>query len=187
MAPTGRSPVTDFETAFADELAAVPDDHFDRSRFVPAVGPLDADVMLVGEAPGAQEVEQGEPFVGQAGRQLDRALDDVGVERDALYITNLVKVRPPDNRTPRRGEIDAWRPVLEAEIARVDPGVVVPLGTTATRALLDTDEGITAVHGRRFERFGRVVVPAYHPAAGLYDESKLSAFEADLRAAFDAA
>jgi DNA polymerase len=177
----------EFEAEFGDALAAVPDEHVDRSRFVPGVGPLDADVVLVGEAPGETEVTEGEPFVGRAGSELDRALEAAGVDRSTVYVTNLVKVRPPENRTPHVAEIDAWRPVLEAELERVDPAVVVPLGTTATRALLDTDEGITDLHGRRFERDGRTVVPAFHPAATLYDRSKTDAFEADVRAAFDAA
>lgn len=179
--------VTDFEDAFADALDRVPDEQFDRSRFVPGVGPLDAAVVLVGEAPGATEVEEGEPFVGQAGGRLDAALEAADVDRADVYVTNLVKVRPPENRTPHVAEIDAWRPVLEAELDRIDPAVVVPLGTTATRALLDVDEGITAVHGRQFDRDGRLVVPAYHPAALLYDPEKRADFEADLRAALEAA
>lgn len=179
--------MSDFEERFEEALAEVPDEHVDRSRFVPGVGPLDADVVLVGEAPGETEVREGEPFVGRAGSRLDRALEAAGVDRSKVYITNLVKVRPPENRTPHVAEIDAWRPVLDAELERISPAVVVPLGTTATRALLDTDEGITDLHGRRFERDGRTIVPAYHPAASLYDRSKGDAFEADIRAAFEAA
>lgn len=177
----------DFTRAFADALAEVPREHVDESRFVPGVGPFDAPVALVGEAPGADEVAAGRPFVGQAGTRLDEALAALDVDREALYVTNLVKVRPPDNRTPTAGEVRAWRPVLDAELERVSPAVVVPLGTTASRTILGTDDGVTAVHGRRFERDGRVVVPAFHPAAQLYDPSKADAFEADLRAAFDAA
>jgi len=177
----------DFEREFADVLDDVPDEQFDRSRFVPGVGPLDADVVLVGEAPGGREVEEGEPFVGRAGSRLDRALESIGVDRGSLYITNVVKVRPPENRTPHVAEVEAWWPVLEAELDRVDPRVVVPLGTTATRQLLDVEEGITDVHGERFERDGRLVVPVYHPAATLYDRSKDDAFEADLRSVFESA
>ncbi|WP_435346355.1 uracil-DNA glycosylase [Haloarchaeobius sp. HRN-SO-5] len=177
--------MTDFETRFESELAAVPDEHVDRDRFVPGVGPFDADVMLVGEAPGETEVEEGEPFVGRAGGLLDSTLNKLGVDRASLYLTNVVKVRPPENRTPRVAEIEAWLPVLDAEIEAVDPVVVVSLGATATRALLDTDETMESVHGRRFERDGRTVVPAYHPAAYFYDRSKRAAFEADLESAFD--
>lgn len=177
---------SEFEDRFADELVEVPAEHFDRARFVPGVGSTDAEVAFVGEAPGATEVEEGEPFVGRAGAELDGVLADLGVDRSTVYVTNLVKVRPPENRTPRAAEIAAWRSVLEAELACVSPSVLVPLGTTATRELLDTDEGITDVHGRRFDRDGRTIVPAFHPAASLYDRSKRDAFESDVRAAFEA-
>jgi DNA polymerase len=173
----------DFQTEFEASMAAVPDKYVDMERFVPGSGPLDAPVMLVGEAPGRTEVEESEPFVGQAGETLDRVLDELDVDRRSLYITNVVKVRPPENRTPYVGEIDAWMRVLEAEIARVDPEVIVTLGNTATKALLDTSDGVGAVHGRRFERDGRTVVPTYHPAALFYDRSKRDTLLEDLRTA----
>ena len=171
-----------FETEFEAALAAVPEEQFDRSQFVPSVGPLDADVMLVGEAPGADEVEQGEPFVGQAGEQLDRILEEVGIGRRDLYITNLVKVRPPENRDPHREEIEAWRGVLEAEIERVDPDVIVPMGSFAARELLDTDETITDLRGESRTVEGREVIPTFHPAAALYDRDKVSTLEEDFAA-----
>lgn len=177
----------DFEAVFADALEEVPDDQFDPERFVPGVGPLAADVMLVGEAPGGQEVAEGEPFVGQAGHQLDRALESIDHDRGDLYITNLVKVRPPKNRDPHVDEIEAWWPVLEAEIERVDPSVLVPLGSFPTAEILDVDETITDLHGQPFERAERRVVPSFHPAAALYDRSKVEAIESDLSAAFDLA
>ncbi|WP_222918502.1 uracil-DNA glycosylase [Natrinema sp. SYSU A 869] len=182
-------PSTDweFKTVFADALEAVPDDQFDPDRFVPGIGPLSADVMLIGEAPGKQEVNQGEPFVGQAGQQLDRALEAIGYDRRDLYITNLVKVRPPENRDPHVDEIEAWWPVLEAEIERVDPAVLVPLGSFATDELLETGETITDLHGREFEREGRTVVPAFHPAAALYDRSKVDTVKSDLGTALELA
>ncbi|MFB6076941.1 MAG: uracil-DNA glycosylase [Candidatus Nanohaloarchaea archaeon] len=174
----------DFRSEFADALDEVPDAFMDGDRFVPATGRLDADVVLVGEAPGANEVEQGEPFVGRAGEQLDRILEDAGIDRDEIYITNLVKVRPPDNRDPHRDEIEAWRPVLEAEIARVDPETVVPLGNFASRELLDTTKGISQIHGRQYTVDGRTIMPTYHPAATLYDRDKTSDLVHDLLAAF---
>ncbi|ELY67804.1 uracil-DNA glycosylase [Natrinema versiforme] len=182
-------PATDweFETVFADALEAVPDDQFDPERFVPGVGPVSADVMLVGEAPGGQEVTQGEPFVGQAGSQLDRALESIGADRRDCYVTNLVKVRPPENRDPHVDEIEAWWPVLNAEIERVDPTVLVPMGSFATAEILDTDETITDLHGEEFEDDGRIVVPSFHPAAALYDRSKVDAIESDLSAALELA
>lgn len=175
--------MTAFDEAFADALAAVPDEQFDRERFVPGAGSFDAEVMLVGEAPGGDEVAQGEPFVGQAGKQLNRVLEDVSVDRGDLYVTNLVKVRPPRNRDPYVDEVDTWRPVLDAEIDRVDPDVLVPLGSFAAREILDTDETITDLRGREFERDGRTVRPTFHPAAALYDRSKLPTITADFRAA----
>ena len=177
----------EFETEFADVLESVPDEHYDRERFVPGVGPLSADVLLVGEAPGGQEVKQGEPFVGQAGKQLDRALESIGYDRRDLYITNLVKVRPPENRDPHVDEIEAWRPVLEAEIERVDPTVLVPMGSFAATEILDTDETITDLHGQEFREEGRLVMPSFHPAAALYDRSKVDAIESDLAAALERA
>ncbi|WP_254767645.1 uracil-DNA glycosylase [Salinilacihabitans rarus] len=176
-----------FDDVFADALASVPEEHRDPERFVPGVGPLSAAVMLVGEAPGGQEVAQGEPFVGRAGEQLDRALAAIGRDRGDLYVTNLVKVRPPENRDPHVAEIAAWRPVLDAEIERVDPAVLVPLGSFATDAILDVDGTITDLHGREVEREGRLVVPSFHPAAALYDRSKVEAIESALAAAFEAA
>lgn len=157
--------------------------YYDKERFVPAVGPEDADVMLVGEAPGAQEVEEGEPFVGRAGEELDKMLRKIGTEREDLYITNLVKVRPPDNRDPKTGEIEAWEPLLEKEIQKVDPDIIVPLGNFASRQLLDTRKGISSIHGRIFSREGRKIMPAFHPAAVLYDRSKEPELEKDLRKA----
>lgn len=175
----------EFEAEFADVLAAVPDEHFDHDRFVPGVGPLAARVLVVGESPGGREVEQGEPFVGQAGSQLDRALESIGRDRRDLYLTNLVKVRPPENRDPHVAEIEAWWPVLAAEMDRVDPDVLVPLGSFATDRLLDADAAISDVHGEAFDVDGRTAVPAYHPAAALYDRSKVGELEADLAAAFE--
>lgn len=170
----------DFETAFEEEIAAVPDDQFDRSRFVAGVGPLAADILLIGEAPGEREVARGEPFVGPAGERLDEVLAEVGLDRRDLYITNLVKVRPPENRDPRRGEIDAWRPLLDAELDRVDPAIVVALGTFATRELLGTDAPLNEVHGEIHEVDGRRILPTYHPAATFYGNDAKRALRDDL-------
>ena len=176
----------EFNDVFADALDAVPDDQFDESQFVPGAGPLDADVMLVGEAPGANEVEEGAPFVGNAGRRLDSILADLGVDRDALYLTNVVKVRPPENRDPYVDEVEAWRPVLDAELDRIDPDAVIALGSFAARELLDVDDPISDLRGDAYDRDGYTVYPTFHPAATFYDESKRADIESDLRAAFDA-
>lgn len=173
----------DFETEFEDALTNVPEEQYDRARFVPGSGPLDAEIVLVGEAPGEQEVEQNEPFVGPAGTRLRSMLNDVGLEGVEPYITNLVKIRPPENRNPHREEIDAWKPLLDAELERVDSAVVVPLGTFASRELLDTEQTISVLRGEVYEQNARLVVPTYHPAASFYNESTLDAIAEDLRLA----
>lgn len=173
----------DFETEFEEVLTNVPKEQYDRDRFVPGSGLFDAGVVLIGEAPGEQEVEQNEPFVGPAGKRLQSTVSDVGLDRATLYITNLVKIRPPENRNPHREEIEAWKPLLDAEIERVDPAVVVPLGTFATREMLDTEKTISELRGTAYERSGRLVVPTYHPAASFYDESTQNALTDDLRLA----
>lgn len=171
----------DFETEFDEALSNVPEDQYDRARFVPGSGSFDAELVLVGEAPGEREVERNEPFVGPAGKRLRATFGDVGLDRVELYITNLVKVRPPENRNPHREEIRAWKPLLDAELERIDPAVVVALGTFATRELLGTEKTITELRGTAYERQGRLVVPTYHPAASFYDESTREALETDLR------
>jgi len=173
-----------FKQKYSDFFENLDNEHFNEERFVPAVGPEDADVMLVGEAPGANEVEEGEPFVGRAGKQLDETLHRIGVEREDIYITNLVKIRPPENRDPKKDEIEAWSPLLEKEIERVDPDVIVPLGNFASKELTGTSKGITSIHGEYFQRKGRRIMPVYHPAAILYDRSKEEGLVEDLRKAF---
>ncbi|MFB6244779.1 MAG: uracil-DNA glycosylase [Candidatus Nanohaloarchaea archaeon] len=159
-------------------------EHFDEDLFVPAVGPEDASVAMVGEAPGANEVKEGEPFVGRAGSRMDEVLEKIGVERKGVYITNLVKIRPPDNRDPRSDEIEAWRPLLEQELAEVDPDTVVTLGNFASRELIDTNKGISSIHGKVYHINSWKVIPVYHPAATLYDRSKMPELEEDLKKAF---
>ena len=156
----------------------------DGSRFVPSVGPEDAEVMMIGEAPGANEVEEGKPFVGRAGEKMNDVLHDIGVDRDEIYITNLVKIRPPDNRDPKSDEIEAWAPLLEKEIEKVDPDVILTLGNFASKYMLDTSKGISKIHGRIFTREGQKIMPIFHPAATLYDQSKTPDLEKDLRKAF---
>ena len=174
----------DFKTKYREFFDQLDSEYFDEERFVPAVGPEDADVMFVGEAPGANEVEEGEPFVGRAGEKMNKLLNDVGVERDEIYITNLVKIRPPENRDPKKDEIEAWKPLLEKEIEEVDPDKIVPLGNFASKELADTSKGITSIHGKKFYRNDREVIPLFHPAATLYDQSKTPDLRNDLRKIF---
>jgi DNA polymerase len=152
-----------------------------------------ADLMVVGEGPGREEDLQGRPFVGRSGQLLDRLLrEEAGLQRGEVYIANVVKCRPPQNRDPLPEEIDACRPFLDEQIALIRPGVVVTLGNFATRLLLATNEGITRLRGRTF-RFGpddAVLVPTYHPAAALRGGGEVVArMRADFvraRAALDA-
>jgi uracil-DNA glycosylase family 4 len=133
---------------------------------VPGEGSPSAPVMFVGEAPGASEDELGRPFVGRAGRLLDELLAEAGLRRDEVYITNVVKARPPGNRDPRAAEVQHWMPWLEAELALVRPRVVVPLGRHALAHFTDGAR-ISEVHGRELTERGRTLFPLYHPAAGL--------------------
>lgn len=174
----------DFKQKYSDFFETLHPDYWNKERFVPAVGPEDAEVIIVGEAPGANEVEQGEPFVGRAGEKMNDVLRDIGVDRENLYITNLVKIRPPENRDPKKNEIEAWAPLLEQEIQEVDPDIILTLGNFASKEMLDTKKGITKIHGRIFTRNSRKIMPIYHPAATLYDRSKTPDLEKDLRKAF---
>jgi len=139
-----------------------------RTQVVFGVGDPDADLMFVGEAPGRDEDLQGEPFVGRSGQLLDRLLaEELGLERSAVYIANVVKCRPPDNRDPRPEEIASCRPYLEAQVELIAPTVVVTLGNFATKLLLDTDQGITKLRGRAYPLGDGHLVPTFHPAAAL--------------------
>lgn len=136
-----------------------------RKQAVPGVGDRPARWMLVGEGPGAEEDQRGEPFVGQAGRLLDNMLAAIGLKRgEDVYIANAVKCRPPHNRTPERGEIAACLPYLDRQIALVRPRLLIALGRPAAQALLDREIAISAARGKRFERAGVAVVVTYHPA-----------------------
>jgi DNA polymerase len=136
------------------------------TNMVPGEGNPEADVMLVGEAPGASEDEQGRPFVGRAGKLLDEVLAEAGLEREDVYITNVVKARPPKNRDPKAGEVAHHMPWLEAELALVQPGLVVPLGRHALAHFTDGAK-ISDVHGTEMTERGRSLFPLYHPAAAL--------------------
>ena len=139
-----------------------------RTQVVFGVGDEHADLVFVGEGPGAEEDRQGIPFVGRAGQLLTRLIEGIGLSRDDVYICNVVKCRPPGNRDPLPTEIEACRPYLDAQLDFLAPRVVVTLGNFATRLLLDTKEGITKLRGREQPyRDGRVLIPTLHPAAVL--------------------
>ena len=152
-----------------------------RSRIVNGVGPADADLLFVGEGPGANEDEQGEPFVGRSGTVLDDALRDAGLARSDVRITNCVRCRPPENRDPTTGELDNCREYLETEIERLDPELIVTLGKVPSEHLLGRSVGVTNEAGDLFDvRVGesayRLLV-SVHPAATLYDRSQEETFE----------
>jgi uracil-DNA glycosylase len=150
------------------------------TNMVPGEGSATAEVMLVGEAPGATEDEQGRPFCGRAGRLLDELLAAAGLEREQVYITNVVKARPPGNRDPRAAEVAHWLPWLEAELALVQPRLVVPLGRHALAHFTDGAK-ISEVHGRLIVERGRALFPMYHPAAGLRGTGMRAAMFEDAR------
>ena len=140
-----------------------------RTQVVFGAGDRAADLVFVGEGPGAEEDLQGVPFVGRSGQLLTRLIEGIGMTRDDVYIANVVKCRPPGNRDPLPAEIIACRPYLEAQLDLLRPAVVVTLGNFATKLLLETKEGITKLRGRSFpfRRGDSVVLPTLHPAAVL--------------------
>jgi DNA polymerase len=172
-----------FEHEFEDILSDITDKYFDPDLFVAAEGNLDADLMLVGEAPGATEAKEGRPFVGRGGDILNDALDSAGTDRSETYVTNLVKVRPPDNRDPYRDEINAWKPLIEKEIEVVNPDGIITLGRIAMYELAETDLKITEVRGERFGTSDYQIYPTYHPAATLYNRDRLGPFQQDIKRA----
>ena len=149
---------------------------------MPGEGPEDADVMVVGEAPGRFEDEQGRPFVGRAGQLLDELLARGRASRASeVFITNVVKARPPGNRDPTKAEVAHWMPVLEAQLALVAPRLVVPLGRHAL-AHFAPGAKIGEVHGRALTERGRELFPLYHPAAALRSTKLRETLFADARA-----
>ncbi len=154
-----------------------------RTQVVYGVGDPDADLMFVGEAPGFHEDKQGFPFVGQAGKLLDRLLGEIGLSRAQVYIANVIKCRPPGNRDPMPDEIEACESHLFRQIELIEPKVIATLGNFATKLLSGKPHGITRVHGTPQPAVvgGRPVTlyPIYHPAAALYTPAMLRILEED--------
>jgi DNA polymerase len=144
--------------------------HESRTQVVFGQGSPTAAVMFVGEAPGFHEDRQGLPFVGPSGQLLNRLLAGIGLRREDVYICNVIKSRPPNNRDPLPDEIAACRPWLDRQIELIDPKVVVTLGNFAAKTLLGTATGITRLRGRTYPFQGRVLLPTFHPAAALRAE-----------------
>jgi uracil-DNA glycosylase family 4 len=155
--------------------------HATRTQAVPGVGPCPADIMIVGEAPGFNEDRQGEPFVGAAGKLLDTLLARIGLGRSDVYITNVLKCRPPQNRDPMPNEAESCAPYLVRQLAMIKPKVVLILGRHALERLLPGQGSISRIHGSLVRRGDVAYVPLYHPAAALHN----GALVADLEKDFD--
>ena len=143
-----------------------------RTKIVHSEGSLNARLIFVGEAPGANEDAEGRPFVGKAGQLLNKIIEGIGMKREAVFIGNVNRCRPPQNRTPTLAEAHTCRPFLRREIAVVRPQVIVVMGNTATQNLLDTKVGITKLRGEFQDYYGVKVMPTFHPAYLLRDPSK---------------
>jgi len=158
--------------------------HETRTRAVFGEGDPGADLMFVGEAPGYHEDQQGRPFVGQAGRLLEQLLASIGLTREQVYIANVLKSRPPNNRDPRPEEIDACRPYLLRQIGLIKPRVICTLGNFSTKLLSGNPAGITRVHGHpqtvEIGGHNAYLYPIFHPAAALYTPSMLATLREDI-------
>jgi DNA polymerase len=148
------------------------------TRMVPGEGSPEAEVMFVGEAPGANEDKLGRPFVGRAGMLLEELLAEAGLAREDVWITNVVKARPPKNRDPKAGEVAHCMPWLEAEVELIAPRVIVPLGRHALKHFAP-DAKIAEVHG---QLLGEHLFPLYHPAAAMYNQALRETLFSDARA-----
>jgi uracil-DNA glycosylase len=143
--------------------------HKGRTNLVFGVGNLDADIMFVGEGPGADEDAQGEPFVGRAGQLLNSMIAAMGIRRQEVYIANIVKCRPPGNRAPERDECDTCSPFLMRQIAVIQPKVIVALGAVAAKNLLAVNDSMANLRGRWYDFRGSRLIVTYHPAFLLRD------------------
>lgn len=143
--------------------------HKNRTNTVPGEGDPDADIVIIGEAPGENEDIDGRPFVGRAGDVLNKLLNSQNISRKDVFITNIIKCRPPDNRDPKKEEKEVCLPYLDEQLDVIGPDVIITLGKHATESLVDHE--FKEVRGQEVEWKGRVLVPLYHPAATLYDPS----------------
>lgn len=169
--------------AEAQSCTRCPDLAATRKSVVFGAGNADADLMFVGEAPGANEDEQGVPFVGQAGKLLEKLLGEIGLERKEVFIANTLKCRPPNNRDPLPSEIESCKEYLYRQVELIKPKVICTLGNFSTKLLRDDKTGITKLHGQpELLTIGRRVVrlyPIFHPAAALYTSRMLQTLRED--------
>lgn len=152
-----------------------------RKNIVFGCGNKNADIMFIGEEPGADEDIQGEPFVGKAGQLMNKAFEALEIERNDVYITNIVKCRPPQNRNPEKDEAKACMDYLRNQVLLVKPKIIVLLGSVALKNILGDEYGITNSRGKWIEKKGIWYMPTFHPAALLRDESKKIDFWRDLK------
>lgn len=152
-----------------------------RNNIVFGTGNKEADLMFIGEGPGADEDREGEPFVGKAGKLMNMAFNGIGINREEVYIANIVKCRPPSNRNPEADEAEACIDYLRNQVMLVKPKVIVLLGSVALKNILGNEYGITASRGNWVERKGILYMPTWHPAALLRDENKKIEFWKDLK------
>jgi DNA polymerase len=155
--------------------------HRTRTKAVPGAGDAHARIMVVGEAPGKNEDQEGLPFVGQAGQLLNKLLESVGINRDEVYITNIIKCRPPGNRDPLPQEVTSCSAYLDRQVELIRPAVILLLGRHAVQRLLPGSAGISRIHGQLVERGDRAYVPLYHPAAALYNTFLVDTLKVDFR------
>lgn len=149
-----------------------------RTNTVPGEGPADAEIMFIGEGPGFHENQQGRPFVGAAGRYLDELLESINLKRSDVFITNVVKCRPPGNRDPQADELSACNGYLDRQIHAINPKVIVTLGRFSMAKFLPNAK-ISEVHGQAMNIRGRLIVAMYHPAAALHQRSLKATIEED--------
>ena len=154
-----------------------------RTQVVFGVGRLDTPLLFVGEAPGEDEDRKGEPFVGRAGQLLTQTLAKLGVERGRVHIANILKCRPPGNRTPAPDEMAACMPWLKKQLEAIRPKILCAMGNIAAQTLLDTKTGITRLRGKYVDALGVRIFPTFHPAYILRNMGDLPLFEADLTTA----
>lgn len=152
-----------------------------RTKFVFGSGSAYAEIMLVGEAPGKNEDIQGLPFVGQAGKLLDELLGSIGYERSEVFIANVLKCRPPENRDPKVDEINTCKGYLMEQIKIIDPGIICTMGRYSTQLLLNTDRGINSLRGKVYKIDNRIIMPINHPAAALYTPSRMEILRQDFQ------
>jgi DNA polymerase len=152
-----------------------------RTHIVFGVGNPTAEVMFIGEAPGKQEDLGAEPFIGAAGQYLNQMLALAGLKREEIYIANVLKCRPPENRDPRSDEIEVCTPFLREQVRAIGPEILVTLGNFATRFILKTDRGISGLRGQVHITGRFSVLPIFHPAAAIYDRNKGPIMEDDFR------